>query len=252
MTVIARYQIYEKLHEKSFYILTALGMAFLFVIASGSASLSINGEAVTGFRTMFPILHTLANALACMFGALISSTTIPKEYERQSSHLVWSRRISEPVYHGGLTLANFAVAGLHALAITLVLVVYVLRNGEGAHIAMMLPIFLFLLLNVAAVVVFTSAMSILVPSTVALVFGLLLSLFGMGHTMLEMVARTIGGFSSTLIRGLLMIVPNFYGVAAQARTIMAGEAASPHVIIATFTFLYLAAFLIYVFRKKEA
>lgn len=252
MTVIARYQIYEKLHEKSFYILTALGMAFLIVIASDAASLSINGEAVTGFRTMFPILHTLANALACMFGALISSTTIPKEYERQSSHLVWSRRISEPVYHGGLTLANFAVAGLHALAITLVLVVYVLRNGEGAPIAMMLPIFLLLLLNVAAVVVFTSAMSILMPSMVALVFGLLLSVFGMGHTMLEMVARTIGGFSSTLIRGLLMIVPNLYGVAAQARTIMAGEAASYHVLIATFTFLYLATLLLYVFRKKEA
>lgn len=252
MSVIARYQIYEKLHEKSFYILTALGMAFLFVIASGAASLSINGEAVTGFRTMFPILHTLANALSCMFGALISSTTIPKEYERQSSHLIWSRRISQPVYHGGLTLANFAVAALHALALTLVLVVYVLKNGEGAHVAMMLPIFLFLLLNVAAVVVFTSALSILVPSTVALVFGFLLSLFGMGHTMLEIYARTIGGVSSTLIRGLLTIVPNFYGVAAQARKMMVGEATSPHVFIATFTFLYLATLLIYVFCKKEA
>ena len=252
MSIIARYQIYEKLHEKSFYILTALGMAFLVVIASGAASLSINGEAVTGFRTMFPILHTLANALACMFAALISSTTIPNEYERQSSHLVWSRRISQPVYHGGLTLANFAVAALHALAMTLVLVVYVLRNGEGAHVGMMLPIFLLLLLNVAAVVVLTSAMSILVPSTVALVFGMLLSLFGMGHTMLEMYARTIGGFSSTLIRGLIMIVPNFYGVAAQARKIMAGETASPHVFIATLTFLYLATLFLYVFRKKEA
>lgn len=252
MTVIARYQIYEKLHEKSFYILTALGMAFLFVIASGTASLSINGEAVTGFRTMFSILHTLANALACMFAALISSTTIPKEYERQSSHLVWSRRISQPVYHGGLTLANFAVAALHASALMLVLVVYVLRNGEGASLPMLIPTFLFLLLNVAAVVVFTSAMSILMPGTVALVFGLLLSLFGMGHTMLEMVARTIGGFSSTLIRVLLTIVPNFYGVAAQARRIMAHEAATPHVFIATFAFLYIATLLIYVFRRKEA
>ncbi len=252
MTVIARYQINEKLHEKSFYMLTALGMAFLFVIASGTASLSVNGEAVTGFRMMFPILYTIANTLACMFAALISSTTIPKEYERQSSHLIWSRRVTQPVYHSGLTLANFAIAALHALALTLVLVAYVLRDGEGVSLPMMIPIFLFLLLNVAAVVVFTSAMSILMPGTVALVLGMLLSLFGMGHTMLEMVARTIGGLSSTLIRGLLTIVPNFYGVAAEARRIMAGETASPHVFIATLTFLYISTLFLYAFRKREA
>ena len=67
---------------------------------------SVNGEAVTDYKILAPILLIVVNTISCILAVIMSLGTIPNEYERNTSHLVWIRKIPQYRYHGELALAN--------------------------------------------------------------------------------------------------------------------------------------------------
>lgn len=252
MAVIMKYALYEKLQKKGLYIISALCTLFLLWLCSSSASITIAGEPITGFNMMFPVLHTMANALSCIFAAVLSCTTIPEEYERHSSHLVWSRGISQPVYHGGLTLANAITACIPALIQYAVLGGYAVLNGHSELVRMLGPAFVILMINSSAVSVFTSAVSILLPGMPAGVIGVLLALLGMFHGLLKMYERVIGGVPAMLLNAVLTVIPNLHKIGVQAEHLLQGKEISAHVLLVGLLFVYVNTAIIYVLRKKEA
>ena len=252
MFAIVKYSLSEQLQKKGLYIILALCILLLLLIPSGSTTITIAGEPVTGFRMMFPVLHTITNALSCIFAAVISCTTIPKEYERRSSHLVWSRGISQRVYHGGLALSNIIAACVPALLQYVILGGYAALNGQSAVIRMLCPAFLILAINVGVVSAFTSAVSILLPGMPAGVIGVMLALLGIFHSLLETYTRVIGGVPSRLLNAVLRVIPNLYKIGVQAEHIMLGEKISIHVLLVGLFFVYVNTAFIFVLRKKEA
>lgn len=252
MAVIVKYALLEKLQKKGLYIISALCILLLLLISSGSTTITIDGEPVTGFRMMFPVLHTITNALSCIFAAVLSCTTIPEEYERRSSHLIWSRGISQTVYHGGLALANIIAACIPTFLQYIILGGYAALNGHGEVIRMLCPAFLILTLNVVVVSAFTSAVSIPLPGMPAGVIGVLLALLGIFHSLLEMYERVIGGVPSRLLNALLAVTPNLHKIGVQAEHILIGEKVSTHVLLVGLLFVYVNTAFLYILRKKEA
>lgn len=252
MAVIVRYALLEKLQKKGLYIISVLCVLLLLLLSSGSTNITVDGEPVTGFHMMFPVLHTTVNALSCVFAAVLSCTTIPEEYERHSSHLVWSRGISQPVYHGGLTIANVITACIPALMQYAILGGYAVLNGHGEVIEMLVPAFLILTVNIGVVSVFTSTASILLPGMPAGVMGALLALLGMFHGLLEMYGRVIGGVPSGLLNAVLTVAPNLYKIGAQAEHMLLGKEPSVHVLLVGLLFVYVNTAILFVLRRKEA
>ena len=230
----------------------ALCILLLLLLSSGSTNMTIAGEPVTGFRMMFPVLHTTVNALSCVFAAVLSCTTIPEEYERHSSHLVWSRGISQLVYHGGLTLANVITACIPALMQYAIIGGYAALSGHSEVIRMLGPAFLLLAVNIEIVSIFTSVMSIPLSGMPAGVIGVLLALLGMFHSLLEMYGRVIGGVPSRLLNAVLTVIPNLYKIGVQAEHMLLGKELSIHVLLVGLLFVYVNTAILYVLRKKEA
>ena len=252
MEVITKYALYEKLRRKELYIVSALCVLILLLLSSGSTELTVAGEPVTGFNAMFPVLHTVANALSCLFAAVLSCGTIPQEYERHSSHLVWARGISQPVYHGGLALANLIASCIPALIQYVLLAGYAVLNGHSEVLGVLLPAFLILTVNIGVVSLFTSAVSIPLPEMPAGVIGVLLALVGIFHGLLEMYGRVIGGVPSTLLNAVLTVIPNLYKIGGQAENLLLGKEISVHVLLVGLLAVYIGTALIWALRKKEA
>lgn len=121
----------EKIRRKDLYIVSAIGVLVLLLFGTGSGTLSIDGVAVTDYKVLGPIMLTVVNAVNCMLTVVTSLGTIPNEYERGTSHLVWIRKVPQWRYHGELALAN-VLAGLVSEAILFAaMFVFMLAYQEG-------------------------------------------------------------------------------------------------------------------------
>lgn len=103
----------EKIRRKELYIVSAIGIFIILLFGTGSdsSSLSINGVAITDYKMLAPILLIVVNAISCVLTAVMSLSTIPNEYERNTSHLIWIRKIPQYRYHIELALSNM-ITGL--------------------------------------------------------------------------------------------------------------------------------------------
>lgn len=130
MWVIAKNALRERIRRKELYIVVAVGILILLLCSSGTATITMNGEPITSFDNMIVVMHTMVAAVGCLLEVVLGIRTIPNEYERKDSHLVWVRGISQPVYHGGLALANILSAMLATGILYLALAVYIVANGR--------------------------------------------------------------------------------------------------------------------------
>ena len=114
MGTIIKNAIRERIRRKEAYVVLAIALFLLFFCSGENSTIMTDGESLTGFHNMFMVMHVLVHAAGCILAVLLSYRTIPNEYARKTSHLVWVRGISQPVYHGGLTIANIlaSIGGL--------------------------------------------------------------------------------------------------------------------------------------------
>lgn len=169
--IIMKTALKERMRRKELYIIVLFAILLLLLCSSDVTSITMNGEAVTGFSNMFLLMHTLVHFVGCVLAVVLSLGTIPKEYERKNSHLVWVRNISQEAYHGGLALANVCASLLAAAILYLALGVYAVTKGHGEVLLRMIPAFLILSLSISFVSLFVSVMSIKLPVMAAGIFG---------------------------------------------------------------------------------
>lgn len=72
----------EKIRRKELYIVSAIGVFILLVFGTGSSSITINGEAVTDYKILAPILLIVVNAISCILAVIMSLGTIPTECQQ--------------------------------------------------------------------------------------------------------------------------------------------------------------------------
>lgn len=250
--IIARTAWKEKIRRKELYVVSIIGLLILLIFGTGTGSLSINGTAITDYKMLAPILLIVVNAICCVLTMIMSLNTIPNEYERNTSHLVWIRNISQARYHGELALANF-FAGLASEAILFAaILLFMLMQGKVGEVWRLLPVYLVVGVNIAIVALLTSALTVILPKFVAGAIAAGGVMCGIFHGLLYTLKDMLGGFGGELIKYILKVVPNLHDIQAEAGNILCGNKVDAHVIWVGLFVIYVFVVMILVLKRKEA
>ena len=252
MRVIIVNALKERMRRKELYIIAAIGVLLILLCSSDTTSLTIDGEPVTGFENMFMVLHVLVNAIGAILAVVLSIRTIPNEYERRNSHLVWVRGISQPVYHGGIAIANMLAAIMAVGILYIVLAVYTVINGHAGYLPKLLPAFLMVTVSVSIVSSFVSVLSIKLPGMVVGTIGALFVFVGIFHGLFDLFKSVLGGLGGKCIAALLWIAPDLNGIQKQAYNFVVGKDVEGHLIWVGLLTIWIISLGLFLFKKKEA
>lgn len=252
MNTIMSNALRERIRRKELYIVVVIGILLTLFCGSDSTSISINGEPLVSFRNMFMVMHVLIHVIGCILAVILSIGTIPKEYERHNSHLVWVRRISQVSYHGGLAAANILVTAISVGILYVVLAGYAVAKGHASFVPKMFPAYLIVIMSVSLVSLFVSVLSICLPSMAVGVLAVLFAGVGVLHGLLELFKSTVGGVSGACISFLLRLIPNLNGLQKQAYNLIVGEHIDAHLLWTGSFALWVISIGLFVLKKKEA
>lgn len=242
----------EKIRRKELYIVSAIGVLILLTFGTGSGSISINGEAITDYKMLAPVLLIIVNAISCVLAAIMSLGTIPNEYERNTSHLVWIRKIPQYHYHGELALAN-VFSGLISEAILFcAMLIFMITYGKADELFRLIPAYLIVGINVTIVSVMTSALSVIIPRFAVGTIAVTIALMGIFHSLLSMLKDIIGGFGGVMVKYALKVIPNLHDIQNEAANALYGKDIDIHIILTGLLAVYVFTTLILVLKRKEA
>lgn len=242
----------EKLRRKDFYIVSAIGILILLLFGTGSGTLSIGGVEITDYKILSPILLTVMNAIVCFLSVMMSLSTIPNEYERRTSHLIWARKISQSHYHGELALANIFSGLVSETILFAAIIIFMIQNGRADDLWRLIPAYLIIGINVAEVCLLTSALSIILPKIVTGAISTVATLVGIFHSLLYSLKDIIGGFGGQFIKYLLKLIFDLNGIQTQAGNILSGKGVDIHVILTGLLSVYIFSVMIILLKRKEA
>lgn len=242
----------ERLRRKDIYIVMGVSLLLVLLCMSGTVTLSIDGIPVTDIRLLLPLVLNAASVLGGGMAVALSLRTIPNEYERKTSHLVWMRGISQWNYHGQLALANVISSVAALLVLYAGVMIFAGIKGETGVLWRSLLGFLIFACGTAGVSLFTSAVSLLLPGMAAGVLSVAVMLAGMMQPILRTLSGMVSGISRGILRGLLVLTPDLYEVQAQAGEFLLGKPVDVHSILGGLLFLYIGVVMVFVFRRKEA
>lgn len=242
----------EKIRRKELYIVSVIGVLILLTFGTGTGSISINGEALTDYKMLAPVLLIVVNAISCFLAIVMSISTIPNEYERNTSHLIWIRKIPQYRYHGELTLANI-ISGLISEAILFgALLIFMISQGKIDELFRLVPTYFIVGINVIIVSVMTSALSIIIPKFVTGAIAITITLVGIFHSLLDVFKDMIGGFGGGMIKYVLKVIPNLHGIQSEAANALCGNVIDVHTILTGLLAVYVFTVLVLAFKRKEA
>lgn len=241
----------ERIRRKELYIIIIIGIILLLLLGSGNASMSINGTAITDYSNVFKILHITVNAVICLLAMIMSLKTIPNEYSRKTSHLIWVRDISQVRYHVELAFANFLSSVIAGLILYVALAIYIIVNGRVDSLVRLFPAFLILCANIAFISILTSVLSIKLPVSLIGLIMTFIIFVGLFHNVLDIYANIVAGISGKLVSSLLNIIPNLNGLQTQAANMIASKSIEIHKILKMLLASYITSIGFLVFRKKE-
>ena len=132
----------ERIRRKDIYVVMVIGLFIVLLCMSGTVTLSIDGVPVTEIRMLLPFVLNVASVIGGAMAVALSLRTIPNEYERKTSHLVWMRGISQWNYHGQLALANVISSVAALLVLYAGVVIFALAKGEAEVVLRSVPGFL--------------------------------------------------------------------------------------------------------------
>jgi len=241
----------EKIRRKELYIVTAIGALILLLFGTGPGSISINGEAVTDYNMLAPVLLIIINAISCILAVIMSLGTIPKEYERNTSHLVWIRKIPQYRYHGELALANI-ISGLISAAILFVpMFIFMVSNGRAGEILQLFAAYLIVGINITIVCVMTSVLSVVIPDVVAGAIAAAVTLIGIFSSLLTILADMLEGVGKVVLEYALKIVPDLHGIQHEAANALCGTEVDTQVVLTGLFSICICAIFFFVFKRKE-
>lgn len=252
MNTIMSIALKERIRRKELYIVVVIGILLTLFCGSDSTSISINGEPLVSFRNMFMVMHVLIHVIGCILAVILSLRTIPNEYERHNSHLVWVRGISQVKYHGGLAAANVSATVISVGILYIVLAGYAVVKGHASYVLKMLPAYLIVVISVSLVSLFVSVLSICLPSMAVGILAVLFAGVGVMHGLLELFKSTVGGVGGAFISFLLQIIPDLNALQKQAYNLIMGEPIEAHLLWTGLLALWVISLGLFVFKKKEA
>lgn len=213
----------QKNQGRELYIVTAIGLLILLLFGTGVGTITINGEPVTDYENMAPILITVINVICGALAIVLSLHTIPNEYARRTSHLVWIREVSQPKYHGELALASAVGSLLSEAILYLGLLLFMIMKGRGSEVWRWIPAFLIVSVSILLISLFTSVLSVILPDMLAGTIAAACYLVGILHGLLDTFRDMAEGIGSILLKGLLLVIPDLNEIRAADRRFCMGQ-----------------------------
>ncbi len=241
----------EKIRKKAFWVVFALTALITLLFSTGAATISVNGESVTDYKVLMPIMLTVLNAVSCAMAIVFSLNTIPKEYERHTNQLVFIRGVSQPQYHGQLAAANTATSLVSHAILFLGLTVYIFINKNTGDFLWILPAYLYSGIGVILVSLLATLLSIVVSEIIAGVIAVMIMLFGIFYPLIELLKGMAGGFAGKVFKALLFVLPDLHSVQSAAGSLITEHSFDPHVMFVALFYAYLFALGIILCRRKE-
>ncbi len=242
----------EKIRKKMLYITTILGIVVVMIFSTDMGSLTIGGKNIKDYYVLIPILINIVNFLAGAIALAMSISTVPNEYERRTSHLIWSRGVSQSRYHMGLAMGNVLVSWISGIILYLTLGVFAIVNSYTNIIAMIIAASIFMLIYTAIICMLTTALSIKLPTVVTGVIMIVLFAGGAFRSILKLLAAALTGTGGTVLKKLIGFIPDLSGISKQGGNLIQGKPVNVHVIVIGLLFIWIAGLGILVFRRKEA
>lgn len=213
----------ERIRRKDIYVVMVIGLFIVLLCMSGTVTLSIDGVPVTEIRMLLPFVLNVASVIGGAMAVALSLRTIPNEYERKTSHLVWMRGISQWNYHGQLALANVISSVAALLVLYAGVVIFALAKGEAEVVLRSVPGFLIFASATAGISLFTSAMSLLLPGMAAGTLSAAVMLAGTMQPLIRTLSGIVSGVSRGILKGILALTPDLYGAEYQAGQFLLGK-----------------------------
>ena len=242
----------EKIRKKMLYITTILGIIVVTIFSSDMGSLTIGGKSINDYYVLIPILINVVNFLAGAIALAMSITTVPNEYERRTSHLVWSRGISQSKYHMYLAAGNVIVSWISGLILYVTLGIFAIVNGYANILGMIALSTLFMFVYTAIICMLTTALSIKLPAVVTGVIMIALFVGGAFRSILTLLAAAFTGVGGKVLKRVISLIPNLAGISKQAGNLIQGKPVNANVIIIGLLIIWIAGLGILFFRRKEA
>lgn len=242
----------EKIRKKMLYVTTIVGILIVSVFSSGMGSLTIGGKNIKDYYVMVPILINIVNFLAGAIALAMSVTTVPDEYERRTSHLIWSRGVSQNRYHFSLAAGNVLVSWISGLILYGALVIFAIMNGYPQIIGTLVAATFFMMLYTAIICLITTALSIKLPPVFAGTIMILILVGGAFRSMLTLFTAAFTGIGGMITKRALLIIPNLAGISKQAGNLVQGKPVNVHEIIIALIVIWIAGLGILLLKREEA
>lgn len=252
MKVLVKASLLERIRRKELYIIFAIGALMILLTCTGNSSISINGESLVGFENKLTIFQIMVNFFSCILSVVLSMHTIPNEYERRNSHLVWIRGISQRKYHGSLCIANMIVCMTVLLVFYMMLGVFMVMNGHAELLVRIIPAYMITGLNVLFVSALSGALSIIFPTFITGTIGIVCVLLGTFYPVISLAKDVLGGIGGQLLGIAIKVIPNLHGVQNQALRMMLSQEMSINKLLVVILGIYVVSMGILFFKKKEA
>lgn len=241
----------EKIRKKVFFAVSIIGILILVLFSTGTGSISIDGEEITDYKLLAPILLNIINAISCAMAVVLSLNTIPDEYERKTSHLVLIRKVSQGKYHAWLTVANIMASLLAEFILFAAFLIFMAAKSYGSDMWKLLPAFSVSAVGVILVCVMTSWLSIVLPKIFAGTLSVILVLAGVFYNLLELLNSIVGGLGGKMLKGILYITPNLQGIQGQAGEFLNGNRVDVHLLLTGLLWIYIFVIALGLFKRKE-
>ena len=242
----------EKIRKKMLYITTILGIIAVVIFSSDMGSLTVGGRSFNDYYVLIPILINIVNFLSGAIALAMSVSTVPNEYERRTSHLIWSRGISQSRYHMNLAIGNVLISWLSGIILYITLGIFAVVNGYTnmlGYIAAAVPL---MMIYTAIICMLTTAFSIKLAPVVTGVIMIILFICVSFRNLLILLSAAVTGFGGKVLKRVIMLFPDLAGLSRQAGNLVQGKQINVHVIVMGLLIVWIAGLGILFFRRKEA
>jgi ABC-type transport system involved in multi-copper enzyme maturation permease subunit len=242
----------EKIRKKMLYITTVLGILVVALFSSDMGSITIGGKNIKDYYVLVPILINIVNFLAGAIALALSVTTIPDEYERRTSHLIWSRGVKQSTYHMYLAAGNVLVSWISGFILYFTLGIFAILNGYTNILGTIALAVIFMMLYTSIICLLTTAISIKVPVVFTGAIMIAVLAFGAFRSVLTLLTSAFTGIGGSIIKRAILIIPDLAGISKQAGNLVQGKPVNAHVIVMGLLVIWIAGLGILLLRREEA
>lgn len=242
----------ENMRNKTLIIAGVAILLLLLFFGSGNSTVMIAGEEMTGITNLLPIFLIVGSVVCSLSAIFLSSFSIPKEYERKNSYLIWSRNISQAKYHTSVATGNLLVSAAITFLFYLSCAILIAIKGRLDLLSALPVSFIITLIMVASVSFISSALSVVLFPSIASIITSVILILGLAKSLLSTLVSTLSGGASFILRFLVRIIPDFYKLASQANNFIQNGKIHIHTILLGALLIYTGIVLLHLLCRKEA